>query len=103
PGTVGLILREELTIVGPKGDPLPDGKVGEIVVHGPTVSPDIGTDAGGEAQHSNDRRLFTGDLGSIDSEGYLTVVGRTKEPHQSWRRKNLTRRRRTCAIAAPFR
>src|SRR5262249_8534464 len=37
PGTVGLISRDELTIVGPKGDPLPDGEVGEIVVHGPTV------------------------------------------------------------------
>jgi acyl-CoA synthetase (AMP-forming)/AMP-acid ligase II len=79
PGTVGLVSRDELTIVGPKGDPLPDGEVGEIVVHGPTVSPDIGTDAEAEAQHSNDRWLFTGDLGSIDSEGYLTVVGRTKE------------------------
>src|SRR5215831_2667806 len=79
PGTVGLISRDELTIVGPKGDPLPDGEVGEIVVHGPTVSPDIGTDAEAEVQHSNDRWLFTGDLGSIDSEGYLTVVGRTKE------------------------
>jgi acyl-CoA synthetase (AMP-forming)/AMP-acid ligase II len=77
PGTVGLASRDELTIVGPEGDVLPDGEVGEIVVHGPTVSPDIGADA--EAQHSNDRWLFTGDLGSIDSEGYLTVVGRTKE------------------------
>jgi len=79
PGTMGLISRDELTIVGPTGDLLPDGEVGEIVVHGPTVSPDIGTDAEAEAQHSNDRWLFTGDLGSIDSEGYLTVVGRTKE------------------------
>src|SRR5215471_5025040 len=77
PGTVGLASRDELTIVGPEGDLLPDGEVGEIVVHGPTVSPDIGADA--EAQHSNDRWLSTGDLGFIDSEGYLTVVGRTKE------------------------
>jgi len=77
PGTVGLISRDELTIVGPKGELLPDGEVGEIVVHGPTVSPHIGADV--EAQHSKDRSLYTGDLGSIDSDGYLTVVGRTKE------------------------
>jgi acyl-CoA synthetase (AMP-forming)/AMP-acid ligase II/acyl carrier protein len=77
PGTVGLISRDELTIVGPKGDLLPEGEVGEIVVHGPTVSPHIGADV--EAQHSKDRWLYTGDLGSIDSHGYLTVVGRTKE------------------------
>jgi len=77
PGTAGLISRDELTIVGPTGDLLPDGEVGEIVVHGPTVSPHIGADV--EAQHSKDRWLYTGDLGSIDSDGYLTVVGRTKE------------------------
>src|SRR6516164_6747422 len=77
PGTVGLISRDELTIVGPTGDLLPDGEVGEIVVHGPTVSPHIGADV--EAKHSKDRWLYTGDLGSIDSDGYLTIVGRTKE------------------------
>jgi len=77
PGTVGLISREELTIVSPTGELLPDGQVGEIVVHGPTVSPNIWADA--EAQDSKDRRLYTGDLGCIDSDGYLTVVGRTKE------------------------
>jgi acyl-CoA synthetase (AMP-forming)/AMP-acid ligase II/acyl carrier protein len=76
PGTVGPISRDELAIVGPNGDVLPDGDIGEIAVHGPTVSPDIGADKG---QRSGDRWLFTGDLGAIDSDGYLRLVGRTKE------------------------
>lgn len=45
-----------------------DGDEGEIVVAGPTVSPDAATDAGG--------RLRTGDLGAWDERGRLRVVGR---------------------------
>jgi acyl-CoA synthetase (AMP-forming)/AMP-acid ligase II/thioesterase domain-containing protein len=78
-GTVGPILRHELAIMGPAGDLLPDGKVGEIVVRGRTVSPDIANAAKNKGPGSGDRWLFTGDVGSIDAEGYLTVAGRTKE------------------------
>jgi oxalate---CoA ligase len=76
-GTAGLISRDELFIVGPNGAPLPDGETGEIAVRGPTVSPQISI--GTNDQRSCDRQLFTGDLGFIDSEGYLAIVGRTKE------------------------
>jgi acyl-CoA synthetase (AMP-forming)/AMP-acid ligase II/acyl carrier protein len=76
PGTAGLISRDELSIVGPDGAPVPDGESGEIVVYGRTVSPDIDET---EDHRPTKRRLFTGDLGFIDSEGYLTIVGRTKE------------------------
>jgi oxalate---CoA ligase len=76
PGTAGLISLGELSIVGPDGTPVPDGESGEIVVYGRTVSPDINES---EGQRSPERRLFTGDLGFVDSEAYLTILGRTKE------------------------
>jgi oxalate---CoA ligase len=75
-GTAGLISPGELAVVGPGGTPVAGGEPGEIVVCGRTVSPDIHES---EGQRALDRRLFTGDLGFVDSEGYLTIVGRTKE------------------------
>jgi oxalate---CoA ligase len=66
PGTTGVVSRDELAVVGPKGEPLAGGEIGEIVVHGRTISPDINPHV--EGQRSGDRRLLTGDLGSIDSD-----------------------------------
>jgi O-succinylbenzoic acid--CoA ligase len=45
-----------------------DGPGGEILVSGPTVSPDAATDERG--------RLHTGDLGAFDDDGLLHIVGR---------------------------
>jgi o-succinylbenzoate---CoA ligase len=45
-----------------------DGPDGEILVSGPTVSPDAATDERG--------RLHTGDLGAFDDDGLLRIVGR---------------------------
>lgn len=65
-----------VTIRNEKGEPLPHGETGEIVIDGPTIA------EGYFKRKSLNRTLFssdgfyTGDLGYLDEEGRLYVVGR---------------------------
>jgi acyl-CoA synthetase (AMP-forming)/AMP-acid ligase II len=78
-GSVGLAARGEIAIRGDDGKFLESGNTGEIVVRGPQVF------AGYEDDEDANREAFaggwfrTGDLGHIDADGYLYIVGRAKE------------------------
>ncbi|MGV9849030.1 condensation domain-containing protein [Streptomyces sp. NPDC003442] len=68
PGTVGTPLKGvQVQVTDESGAPLPPGATGEIVVSGPAVVNDPGSD------HHR-----TGDLGRLDTRGRLTVVGRSR-------------------------
>ncbi|WP_223180554.1 long-chain-fatty-acid--CoA ligase [Streptomyces griseicoloratus] len=83
PGTVGVpITGITVGIARPNADTidlLPVGEVGEIVVRGPNVMagylgrPDL------TAEVLTDGWFLTGDLGRLDDDGYLSVVGRKKD------------------------
>ena len=79
PGTVGRPWPGEVAIRADDGRLLPAGQAGEIVVRGPTVTQGYIDDE--EANHAAfvDGWFRTGDLGSIDNEGFLTILGRIKE------------------------
>jgi acyl-CoA synthetase (AMP-forming)/AMP-acid ligase II/thioesterase domain-containing protein/acyl carrier protein len=79
PGTAGLPPPDELAIQDQDGRPLPVGQVGEIVVRGPSVTPGYIDNSDGNHTGLRDGWLATGDLGFIDADGFLTIVGRTKE------------------------
>jgi len=78
-GTAGLVTPNEVVIRGGSGEILPRGEVGEIFVGGPSVMPGYLDDPQPVGAGLQDGWLPTGDLGSIDSDGFLTIHGRIKE------------------------
>jgi long-chain acyl-CoA synthetase len=81
PGSVGKALPcVEIRICGDDGLPLPSGRQGEVQMRGPIVMPGYWNrpDAS-RAALTAEGWLRTGDLGVLDSEGYLTLTGRSKE------------------------
>jgi acyl-CoA synthetase (AMP-forming)/AMP-acid ligase II len=77
PGSVGVACGAEIAIVDAAGRRCTPDEDGEIAIRGPST---ITAYANGEAADSfRDGWLLTGDLGRMDADGYLYVVGRVKE------------------------
>jgi len=80
PGTVGLPLPGvKIAIFDEHDRPLPPGEVGEIVVRGPNVMMGYLDQPEETKKVMTSGWLHTGDLGKMDDDGYLTIVGRKKE------------------------
>lgn len=78
-GTSGrTVPRLELRILDADGRELPPGEKGEIVVRGENVMKGYWKNPEATAQALRDGWLYTGDLGFVDEEGYLHVLGRIK-------------------------
>ena len=79
-GSPGLPVGVEARILDGTGRTLPTGQAGEIVVRGPSVMKGYYKDpAATAAVLDADGWLRTGDLGYLDEDGYVFVVGRSKE------------------------
>lgn len=79
PGSVGRPAGPEIAILDHGGRRLPSGKRGEIALRGPTITRGYDNDATATASAFRDGWFRTGDLGYLDAEGYLFIVGRIKE------------------------
>jgi acyl-CoA synthetase (AMP-forming)/AMP-acid ligase II/thioesterase domain-containing protein/acyl carrier protein len=72
--------NHEVRFLGDDGHPLPPGETGEIVVRGPNVFPGYLDDpVANAAGFLPDGWFRTGDVGYVDTDGFLFVTGRLKE------------------------
>jgi fatty-acyl-CoA synthase len=69
----------ELAIMDSDGKPLPTNEVGEICLRGAAVMLGYWRDPEATAEALRAGWLRTGDLGRLDEEGYLTIMGREKD------------------------
>ena len=79
-GSVGPALPGlEMRLVDDEGREVPRGQVGEIIVKGPGVTKGYWNKPRETAEALRDGWLHTGDLGRLDEDGELFIVGRKKD------------------------
>jgi len=80
PGSVGQpVPPAQVRIVDGDGRDLPTGEVGEVLLHIPGRQREYFGDPEATAGTWVDGWLITGDLGRVDEDGYLYIVGRIKD------------------------
>jgi acyl-CoA synthetase (AMP-forming)/AMP-acid ligase II len=78
-GSVGPATGVEVAILGPDGSILAAGEKGEVAIRGDNVMNGYLNNPEANANAFANGFLRTGDLGQIDTNGYLTLLGRLKE------------------------
>ena len=69
----------EVAVVGEDGDPLAAGETGEVVVRGAAVMSGYWNNPDATAKTLRDGWLWTGDMGCLDEDGFLTLKDRSKD------------------------
>ncbi len=73
------VLSDWVRVVDEQGSDVASGEVGEIVAQGPNVMVGYWREPGYTAQALRDGWLHTGDLATVDEDGYIYVVDRKKD------------------------
>jgi len=69
----------EVKTVDPDGQPVPTGEVGEVICRGDSVIPCYWNNPEATARTLRDGWLWTGDMGEMDADGFLTLKDRSKD------------------------
>ncbi|WP_322514095.1 long-chain fatty acid--CoA ligase [Rhodopseudomonas palustris] len=77
------VLHADLKIVGPDGEPVQPGEMGELWVKGPNITPGYWNRPEANRTSFTDGWLHTGDAARVDDEGFYYIVDRTKDMYIS--------------------
>jgi long-chain acyl-CoA synthetase len=79
-GSIGPPAPEvESRLIGPDGNDAPPGEPGEIAVRSPSLMLGYWRNPAATAEVLRDGWLSTGDVGTVDADGYYTIVDRLKD------------------------
>jgi long-chain acyl-CoA synthetase len=80
PGSIGTpIDGVEMKVVDESGQQVPQGEVGEIVIRGHNVMKGYWNKPDATAEAIRDGWFYTGDLATVDEDGYFFIVDRKKD------------------------
>ncbi len=80
PGTVGQpLFAVEIMVVDDQDEPVETGKPGEVVIRGHNVMKGYYKRPEATAEAMRNGWFHTGDIGTIDADGYLSIVDRKKD------------------------
>jgi long-chain acyl-CoA synthetase len=68
-----------IRVVGPDGQPLPVGEVGEVLIQGDSVMSGYWQNPEATVAAIRDGWLWTGDMGALDADSFLTLKDRSKD------------------------
>ena len=69
----------ELKVVNEKGEPIKPGETGEVIARGGNIMMGYFADEEGTKNAIRNGWLYTGDLGTVDEDGYIYLTARSKE------------------------
>lgn len=69
----------ELKVINEKGEKIKPGETGEVIARGDNIMTGYFADEEGTKNAIRNGWLYTGDLGTVDEEGYIYLTARSKE------------------------
>jgi long-chain acyl-CoA synthetase len=91
----------ELKVMGESGQPVQPGEVGEIIAIGDNISPGYWQDPAASAEKFVNGTLRTGDLATVDQDGFIYIVDRKADFIKSYGYRVSSQEVESCVLEMP--